>query len=179
MRLLLSGTFNALYDMPAMLGLFRAVSARCPAHLRLARSVRSPWDGAVQAEGGSIADVAFADMPAEVQSSHAGLSVCRRDLPGAVIGAMPTKIAEFLASGRPVVVSRGLGDMDRLAAEYRCAVVVDDASESGLAVAATALLDLVADPNTPTRCRRAAEDHFSLEVGIDRLLEVYGSVSPP
>jgi len=175
-RLLLSGTFNALYDMPAMLGLSRAVGARRPTTLRLVRSDEGPWDGAVRAQGGSIAAATFDEMPAEVQASHAGLSVCRRDAPAAIIAAMPTKIAEFLACGRPVVVNRGLGDMDRLAAEYRCAVVVDDVSETGLDLAAEALLGLIDDPDTATRCRRAAEEHFSLDVGVDRLVELYATI---
>lgn len=175
-RLLLSGSFNPLYDMPAMLGLNRALGARRPTSLRLARPEGGPWDSTVLAHGGSVGAVRFGEMPAEVQASHAGLSVCRRDEPGAILAAMPTKIAEFLACGRPVVVNRGLGDMDRLAADYRCAVVVDDASGPGLAVAADELLALLDDPGTAARCRRAAEDHFSLVIGVDRLVSLYSSI---
>jgi len=174
--LLLSGSFNALYDMPAMLGLSRAVGARRPTSIRLLRPENGRWDGEVRARGGSIGAASFDEMPAEVQASHAGLSVCRRDEPGAVLAAMPTKIGEFLASGRPVVVNQGLGDMDRLATEYRCAVILDDDSEAGLDLAADALLALVDDPDTAGRCRRAAEDHFSLDVGVDRLIELYATI---
>lgn len=172
-RLLLSGSFNALYHMPAMLGLARAVSARRPAEVRLVRPDEGAWDDAVRASGGSVGAAGFDDMPAEVQASHAGLSICRSDHPRAIVAAMPTKIGEFLACGRPVVVNRGLGDMDDLAARYRCAVVVDDVSAPGLDAAADALLALVDDPDTGARCRRAAEDHFSLDAGVDRLLELY------
>lgn len=175
--LLLSGSFNALYDLAATLDFVRAVRRRHPADLRLVRPHEGPWDAAVRGEDGSIGSAPFEEMPAEVRRSHAGICICRRDQPSAIVAAMPTKIGEFLASGRPVVVNRGLGDMDRLASEYGCAVVIDDDSASSSEAAAERLLALVDDPASAERCRRAAEAHFSLDDGVDRLLGVYAAIA--
>ena len=50
------------------------------------------------------------EMAKLVSSCHVGLSVCRDDAGPSLQAAMPTKIGEFLASGRPVVVNPGPGD---------------------------------------------------------------------
>jgi glycosyltransferase involved in cell wall biosynthesis len=112
-----------------------------------------------------------AEMPARVSAHHAGLGMLR---PGAGnVAAMPTKIGEFLAVGRPVVVSPGLGDLDDLLARYDCGVVVPDATTSGLHRAVDHLERLLDDPACPGRCRELAAQHFDLDSGIDALLEAY------
>ena len=76
-----------------------------------------------------------------------GLAVCRADAGPALLAAMPTKIGELLASGSPVVVNRGLGDMDALIEKSN---VVWDASgvlrSRVLAEACDSVLKLLSDP---------------------------------
>jgi glycosyltransferase involved in cell wall biosynthesis len=86
---------------------------------------------------------------------------------------MPTKIGEFLATGRPVVVSPGIGDMDSLLGRFSCGVVLDSSSVTGLDRATDELLQLLDDDGTAGRCRALAEEHFSLDRAVDILLEAY------
>jgi glycosyltransferase involved in cell wall biosynthesis len=173
---LLSGSFNRLYDLDVTLGFVAAVQRLQPAALTLLTNGSSCWERRVSEVGGVVASVPFAEMPGRVQASHAGLSICRTDDSAAIAGALPTKIAEFLATGRPVVVNAGLGDMDTLLARHRCGVVLRDNSREGLDDAAHRLSALVEDDLTPKRCRAAAIEHFDLDEGVTKLLEVYRSV---
>lgn len=176
-RLLLSGTFNALYDTEAMLRLHRAVQRLQPATgLSLLRPAATSLDEQVRAQGGEVGKRPFADMPAAVASHHAGLSICRTDQPDALVAAMPTKIGELLACGRPVVASAGLGDVDSLLGETGAGVVLQGTSDDDLVRGAHELVDLLADSATPERCRRVAEQHFSLDRAVDTLVGIYRSI---
>ncbi|MEO5679866.1 MAG: hypothetical protein ABIS47_09360 [Acidimicrobiales bacterium] len=173
LSVLLSGSYNALYDLPSMLGVVEALRRHRPTALTLLRPDPTPWDADVLAAGGRVGASSFAAMPGHVAGHHVGLSVCRAADPRALMAAMPTKIGEFLASGRPVVVNAGLGDCDALLPAAGAGVVM--AGTDGVAVdrAAAQLLDLVDDPATPERCRRLAEDHFSLEGAVATLQGIY------
>lgn len=175
-RLLLSGSFNPLYDMELMLRFSQLMAERTPTRLTMLRPHASPWDGAVIQAGGEVRTVAFANMHAEIARHHAGLSILRADAPLASIAAMPTKIAELLASGRPVVVNAGLGDAVELFGATRTGVVLQDRTPESLKQAADEVLRLLEDPSTPSRCRDVAEQHFDLERGVDILIEAYRSM---
>lgn len=174
--LLLSGSYNSLYDLPTMLRLLAALRRRQPTELMLLRPGSTPWDEAVVAAGGRTSSSSFLGMAEHVRSHHAGLSVCVTSDPLALTGAMPTKIGEFLASGRPVVVNAGLGDCDALLPEAGAGVIMHGTDDRAVERAAQDLLDLLADPETPGRCRRLAENHFSLERAVSTLREIYGQI---
>lgn len=170
--LLLSGTFNALYDRAATFGFIEAVQRRRPATVSLLRPDPSPWDDDVRRLGGAVGAATSAEMPARTAAAHAGLSICRSDNRLAITAAAPTKVAEFLATGRPVVVNAGLGDFDALLAEHRCGVVVRPGGE-GVERAADRLVALLDDPETPGRCRHLAEQRFNLDTAVNALAGAY------
>jgi glycosyltransferase involved in cell wall biosynthesis len=177
---LLSGSLNGLYDVPTTLCLIERLRAHSAVVIRHLRPASAPADAALdslRASGTSIASVAFADMPGEIRSAHVGLSICHADLGAAISGAAPTKVAEFLACGRPVVVNAGLGDFDDLLTHHRAGVVLRGTSEDELDRGAVELLNLLADPATPARCRALAEKCFDVDDAVDRLLAVYRRAS--
>ena len=88
---------------------------------------------------------------------------------------MPTKIAEFLASGRPIVVSKGIGDMDCFLKEFKAGVIIDTENDSLLAKARE-LLDLLTDPETPKQCRALAEKYFNIESGMSTYIKTYNQI---
>jgi glycosyltransferase involved in cell wall biosynthesis len=88
----------------------------------------------------------------------------------------PTKLGEILACGRPVVVGAGVGDVDELVVARRVGVVVEDPDRDAFSRCRESLEDLLADPGTSDRCRRAAEEELGLERGVDLLLDLYGQV---
>jgi glycosyltransferase involved in cell wall biosynthesis len=86
---------------------------------------------------------------------------------------VPTKIGEFLASGRPVVVNPGLIDVVDLLEHHGCGVVYGSSSSSGEGEVVDQLESVLVDPGVPERCRLLAESHFDLDRGVEGLLEIY------
>jgi hypothetical protein len=112
-------------------------------------------------------------MPDRVREHHVGLSIRRFDVGVTSYSATPTKLGEFLATGRPVVVNAGLGDLDDLLGRHDCGVVLQSASEAELDRAASELDRLLDDPGMPARCRALAEEHFNVDRGVDQLVGAY------
>ena len=176
LRILLAGTLNRYYDVNSMLDLVAELRRRGPVEFVVASPGETDWED----ELATIEAVRVSAMPAEmaelVSSCHVGLSVCRDDAGASLLAAMPTKIGEFLASGRPVVVNPGLVDAARMLERDGSGVAFGSASPVGVKDAADRLEELLDDPGTPGRCRSLAESHFDLDRGIDSLLEVYSAL---
>ena len=102
-------------------------------------------------------------------------SICKLNAGASLTAAVPTKIGEFLACGRPVVVNKGLGDMDEMLAEFDAGVIIDG-NPQNLQEGALKLVDLLADPETPERCRGLAEKYFSIDIGTRKYLSLYGEI---
>lgn len=92
------------------------------------------------------------------------------------LGRSPTRMAEILGCGLPVVANDGVGDVARIIRKYQVGVLVDGPAPDQMAAALTALDELMADPDLPTRCRAAAEAVFSLKVGTEDYAQLYASV---
>jgi glycosyltransferase involved in cell wall biosynthesis len=100
-----------------------------------------------------------------------GISICKENAGPSLKAAMPTKIAEFLAIGRPVVVNEGLGDCDELFSDGKAGIILK--LSDNLKEKARDLVNLCMDPNTPINCRSLAENNFSLDNGVENYLDIY------
>lgn len=86
----------------------------------------------------------------------------------------PTKVGESLACGVPVVITRGVGDCDRLVENERVGVVVEAFTPAAYRRAADELAALLAEGEALSRrCRGAARRRFALEDGIQKYLSLY------
>jgi glycosyltransferase involved in cell wall biosynthesis len=175
-RLLISGTLNARYDVAGMTRFARHLARRLPMQLEVLCPDPARWEALLLSEGAVLGKAEPSEMPAHVAASHAGLALLRQSTV-ANRASMPTKLGEFLACGRPVVVSPGIGDMDQLLARYDCGISVDPASDDALEVGAAELERLLGDPALPGRCRSLAEDHFNLDHAVSSLLDVYRTIA--
>lgn len=172
-RLLLAGSLNRLYDMATMLRFVTRLQARRAAELTVITPGPTPWDDLLSGAGVAARRLGSDGMASVVGAHHAGLCVLSAANGISNRAAMPTKLGEILACGRPVVVNAGLGDMDDLLAGRDCGVIVGSTSDDDLDRAAAALDRLLDDPGTPGRCRALAQDHFDLDRGVDALVAVY------
>jgi glycosyltransferase involved in cell wall biosynthesis len=160
-KLLLSGVFNNYYDLPATEVFIRRFRERAP--------LKVTWCHGKEAEK-QVLDVGEdeikalrqSEMALEIQSSSFGIALCKKGIGESLTGVMPTKVAEFLAVGRPVVVSKGIGDLDNLLISTRTGVVVDDDIDDAI----QELISLLEDVETPLRCRTLAEKHFNMSTAI-------------
>jgi len=170
-RLLLAGTLNRYYDVPLMVEFVRAVGHRTAVELVVASPGETGWEDMLATVGATFTRVDPDEMPALVAGCHAGLSVCREDAGVSLLAAMPTKVGEFLAVGRPVVVNAGLADAASMVRERAAGVVLGEGA--GPEEAAGRLLELLADDETQRRAVGLAADHFDLDAGVDSLVDVY------
>jgi glycosyltransferase involved in cell wall biosynthesis len=110
-------------------------------------------------------------MPKMISDSHFGIAICKFENQVSLAAAVPTKIGEFLASGRPVIVSEGIGDLDQMISSTQTGVIVEN--NDTLQDVTREIIKLVDDANTPARCRELALQHFDMGNSIDRYSEIY------
>jgi len=168
---LLAGTLNRYYDVPAMLNLVAALRRMADVEFIVAAPETTDWESDLEAAGALRVSASAEEMPDLVASCHVGLSVCREDAGVSLLAAMPTKIGEILAVGRPVVVNRGLVDATRLleAAEAGISMTPDD----DLGLVAARVLSLVDAPGTADRATALAARNFDLDGAVDQLVRIY------
>jgi glycosyltransferase involved in cell wall biosynthesis len=89
----------------------------------------------------------------------------------------PTKLAEGLATGLPVVCNRGIGDLDDIVEREGVGVLVDGFSEAAYSVAVRRLARLLEDPGLAERCRRLAETRYSMDFGVGAYRQLYDDLT--
>ena len=92
------------------------------------------------------------------------------------LGSAPTRLGEALGCGIPVIANEGVGDVADIIRRYNVGVIVKDASETAMNAALDELKPLRSDPDLPPRCRRAAEEVFSLEAGTEAYRKLYADI---
>ena len=88
------------------------------------------------------------------------------------LGSAPTRLAEVLGCGLPVVANEGVGDVAEIIRENNVGVIIEGESEEDIHNAFNTLHNLMQDIDLSIRCRAAAKAIFSLESGT----EVYGNI---
>ena len=111
-------------------------------------------------------------------------TVCRHDLSImfyaggnlSELGRSPTRMAEVLGCGIPVIVNRGVGDVASIVEEYRVGVVLEGSEKAQIMRAFDQLGTLMTDEGLARRCRSTADALFSLEAGTDAYRELYSDI---
>lgn len=119
----------------------------------------------------SYACVPHTEIPNHLAQQQAGLFFLSQGL--SEHGCSPTKIGEYWASGLPVITTPNVSDTDEIIRRERVGVVVEGHTDEAYRKGFHELLNLLADPELPLRCRRAAEKYYSLDAACERQLELY------
>ncbi len=123
-----------------------------------------------------VGRISHNEVPLYLQRARLGLSFRKPTF--SQIAASPTKIAEYLAAGLPVVSNAGIGDIDDLLRTESVGVVVRDFTSAEFGRAADAALALAGDPQTQPHCIEIARRHFDLQsVGGTRYMNVYKRIA--
>ncbi|MBN1610326.1 MAG: hypothetical protein JW940_27100 [Polyangiaceae bacterium] len=114
------------------------------------------------------------DMPRILSCGDVGLSFIKPCF--SKLASSPTKVAEYLAAGMPVVVNAGIGDQDRLARKPDAAVVISKFDESAFD-SAGAQVERLLRREAAARAlapRAVARSEFDLtDVGIAGYVRLY------
>jgi len=171
---LFSGTYNEYYD----LDLSRLFMEEFRKHIMVETHWARPAESNkfhIGVGESKVFPSTQAGMAELIPNYSFGISVCKMNAGPSLTAAMPTKIGEFLACGRPIVVNRGLGDMDQFLEEFDAGVILDGTS-TNLVESAEKLASLLSDSETPDRCRALAEKYFSMDVGANKYLNLYSRI---
>ena len=170
-RALFSGTYNDYYDLELSAAFIKELRKLVSLEVNWARPQESKRNN-LDVEEDSTFIANQSDMARIIPDYSFGMSICKLDAGDSLTAAVPTKIGEFLACGRPIVVNRGLGDMDEMLNEFNAGIILDGDSKN-LKESATKLVNLLNDSQTPQRCRFLAEKYFSMEDGTNKYLSLY------
>lgn len=126
----------------------------------------------------TIASVEFGRMPDYIKLADAGMFFIKPVF--SKRSSCPTKFAEYLACGLPVVINRGIGDTDRIIEKWNAGVVIGRFEEESYIKAALDILEMSKDKTgIANKCQGVIADCLSLEKGIDKYWQVYKSVINP
>jgi len=92
------------------------------------------------------------------------------------LGSCPTRMAEVLGCGRPVVANAGVGDVEQVIRQHRVGVLARSDGAADMEASVAELFDLLQDPQLANRCRRTAEALFSLESGTAAYRQLYAEI---
>lgn len=117
-----------------------------------------------------------ADVPSYLSASDAGLAFIKPCF--SKLASSPTKYAEYLACGLPLIINCGIGDSDTLITREKTGVLVRDFSQTEYRSAIAAIEDFAGQPETVRRRNReVAERLFDVRrVGVERYAHLYESV---
>ncbi len=139
------------------------------------RAVRSLMEHrGILSEEVTIHRADFGDMPGYLELADAALFFLKRAY--CSIGTCPTKFAEFLAAGIPVIVNSGIGDMEEIIRSEKVGLLVDDFTQGEYRRVLSDLVRLREDRGIGERCRQTASTRFSLNLGVMKYRDVYGAV---
>lgn len=174
-----AGSLVGLYLVEEVGRFFRAIKTQRPEAFLRILSISPPEHGATELKRAGLDENDFeisavppADVPAYLRRASLGVSFRKSTF--AQIAASPTKIAEYLAAGLPVVCNAGIGDMDELVEREQVGVVLRDLDDDAYRMAAAQALALADDVEVRQRCLKVAHDHFDLKtIGGRRYVGLY------
>jgi hypothetical protein len=170
LRGLYSGTYNNYYDLELSRRFIFALRQIIDCDVDWAKPKESEVMHLNAGENSSFS-VPQPEMANLMADYSFGLSICKENAGPSLKAAMPTKIAEFLAIGRPVVVNAGLGDCDEILSSSGAGIILR--RSDNLEDKAIELIEMCKDTLTPTRCREVAIKNFSLDSGVNNYLDIY------
>ena len=173
-KCLFSGTYNNYYDLQGSAAFVKALRTLVPIEVSWARPSESSRLNLDVGED-NVFSVTQNEMSQTIPKYSFGMSICKSNAGDTLKAAMPTKIAEFLACGRPIVISKGIGDLEHFLSEFKAGIVIDVESDN-LNEKAEELIDMLLDSETPNQCRSLAERYFDIDKGLMKYLEVYNSI---
>jgi glycosyltransferase involved in cell wall biosynthesis len=180
-----AGSLGSWYREREMVSFVRRFKSLVPdaLFLVLTRSPVVALKSQLSAEGFPSEDVVSvevspSEMPRMLPAADLGLSFIASAF--SKLGSSPTKVAEYLAAGVPVLLNGDIGDQAELASDRGACVVLSSFDEAEVERAAYAGLQLLLAPY-PERAaltRRVAAARFSLEeIGVPRYERLYRALA--
>lgn len=173
------GGYYLIREMAELLAVAREQDARVYA-LVLTQGSSVPISVEMESLGFSnddyrVMQVAPEEVPKYLRAADIALSLVRPSY--ARRSMSPTKFAEYLAAGLPVIATAGIGDLDTHVEEARVGVLLKTLDRAAYDDAFRAVEELRRDPELAERCRSEALARYDLyTVGGVRYRRLYDAV---
>ena len=148
---------------------FELISRDAPEAILSALQPPSTWADRLFVQSASPAE-----MPAILQRHTASVMFFTGG--PSKLGSSPTRMAEVLGSGCPVVANPDVGDVEQVIRQHRVGVLATGSTAAEMDACVAELLALLRDPDLACRCRRTAEALFSLESGTAAYRHLYAQI---
>jgi glycosyltransferase involved in cell wall biosynthesis len=162
-----SGSIGTWYRFDLTARVARALSLPLTVVTRqtaLAREILADYPATVR----SVAPEA---VPGELFAGDIGLCLIASSF--SKTASAPTRFAEYLAAGMPVVVTAGVGDLESIVEEHGVGVVLRGEDDRAIAETAHRVRTLAQDHELGERCRRLAAERFDVEAGARHYADLY------
>lgn len=181
-RLIYLGQIGTWYLLDEMLDFFKTLSQELPRARLTIVSENDPGIFYSAAERIGISkeritarQAGIEEIPDLLAAANAGIFFMN---PYKRYNTFPIKFGEYLASGLPVIVNKGIGDCDQIIGKERVGAVINDFSSGEYKNSVETLKTLLKEGDTlRERCRSAAEEHCSLSKGIESYWAIYKSLA--
>jgi glycosyltransferase involved in cell wall biosynthesis len=131
----------------------------------------------IQADNFSVAQVSPEEVPRYLKAADIAISFVKPCY--SKQSSSPTKIAEYLASGLPIVCNTGIGDVDNLISENRAGVLVKEFTRDAYLEALTEVDLLRGEESSAERLRAVARRLFDVaNVGRTKYVRLYQRLRP-
>jgi glycosyltransferase involved in cell wall biosynthesis len=114
------------------------------------------------------------DVPQYLTASDVALSLIRSSY--ARRSASPTKFAEYLNAGLPVISTAGVGDLDAQIEGWRVGVLLQGLDRAAMVEAIRAMEELRRDPELAARCRAMSLQYDLHSIGGVRYRRLYAEI---
>jgi len=173
-----SGSLWTYYNMPAMADFFKTLKSKISnAHFLVLGNNETEKLHALFSEKGldredyTVLSLASKDVPSYLSDSNLGISFIYDYY--SKKAAFPTKLAEYLASGLPVVANAQSDFIKDLVESNKVGLILDKFNDDTYQKAAEDLLALLNDKDLKSRCVQTAEKYLGSKVCINKYLDIY------
>jgi glycosyltransferase involved in cell wall biosynthesis len=162
------GSFGGWYMTDAMADFFKAAKAKNANSFALILTQSNPsmisellHKHGLTEKDFYISKVAPAEIPKYLSAADAAISFIKPCF--SKLSSSPTKIAEYLIAGLPVIANRGVGDVAELIEEHKTGAVLAGFDEKSYLAALGELEELAKTGDLREQCRTTARSEFDLE----------------
>lgn len=169
------GSLGTRYMLREMLGFFKVLKAKKPnaSFLFISKSDTSEIQTICQEIGLDfksifITSCEYTEIPTYITIGNASVFFIVTSFSGKAVS--PTKQAEVMSLGLPIVANSGLGDTDMILEKTQSGIVLQGFTESDFEKSASQLFEF---DRSKSELRTAAKQFFTLESGIEKYHSVY------
>ncbi len=108
-----------------------------------------------------VTKISHGEIPKYLSASDIALSFIKPCF--SKLSSSPTKIAEYLASGVPIVTNRGVGDVSEIIEKHQTGAVVEDFSHESYIESLQKIEELRQTNDLHEKCIKSAKEEFDLE----------------